>query len=1122
MQTIFWDTNKSISIRFSTLDTTSSKLRKIAYKIGSLPEFVWLLNDDSSNEIYAENIMTTARKTSDPITYFREKGGYNILDPNIRNFLDSPEAPDNLKKTITDFLGFWYSNSGRDQGLDLLLDELFLQLGGNKNFYLDIDTHRTKLQNFISKQKKINDLEVNVDLLPDYQALSNFVLTQETNTVEFTIDDNSPEDSVDALYSIFNALHVGGQIYFLTFNSYYKLREYFVPPQNWMTSPEYISIKCLKEKPDNFVEYLVGINRERTAFTLTYTDDYFVEQIILLLNYAYVGEVRRTTEPFLTNTNGFLSIPGSINQDVLADIILCQPPFSTYFSFSDNLNFKSRPAQRSLYFSAETDMNEKTIVSSFEAGKIATKNDIYPFKTVYTQININRCSSMVILNLYVFLLKKLFTVYDMKKNDIFKAYKSFKVPLLDITQPERIELLRYGKDLAPEIMGDGFSKKCQPKTKVPKVIADNDEDAIREHTDTGRLFRFPVDHATIKSYKLACLNTQYPYLALVKNEKSPLGYQPCCSKKIKNSYTEYLLGKITLKTPDSIETNEEHNTRAVISTTKILRYKDNYGKIPFEHSNVAKTIEFTLDANNKILRRGIDQFEASFLECVLVALKIDLPDTAPERMSRVNQYRRQLLTDPDNMNYLKQEMYGYSDSYIVEYINNVNTYFDPYYTSKLLENIFNCSIILFEGNTMVLPRHRCGYYEFQRNLRQVVYVYINPGAPSDRLAYPHCELIVCVDDNQNIVEFTAKTKDFVERIRRKKNSFYNGSRGYLEFPEEQLFIEALRPEAQVFDYNGKVRMLLIGGVWVDTSPIPPMKLKTIEIAQVSRKSIGWEQASAFLRGFSKEEIFFNKLFVYTSNSFFDIKILTNTDINYLSTFVNNNKLARYLTNWFYFLFSVYLHDYNLTDIYVLKDNVIQDFIKKNIVIDTAFIYDPSKVKESFLPAVATGILRDNRLVINNQSLLDNLVFQLFLQFNRNKQRIINLQNNILLQSYFVNIFDFDFYPKETLIKTDKSIKTYLSQEKHILFDTPSENENYFFANNQLINKAYSAHPTQNNDFKEWNLIKFNNKFDIEHYVVFDDSSDFLSENPPLFEEIPTVIASKTNNSLLFTQIDDIK
>jgi hypothetical protein len=1185
MPTLFWDTANSSLIDYTVFDTPHTKLNKLAYKIKSLPKYLWFWKNTgdsleqilASPQIYVENVAHSGLTEPDPIGFLLKRD----IDIRPGSSLDYETMEPSLKEALKNYLGYWMSSPSRDVNLLPVVEPAFSNLGGDVHDYSDSGGYLRKLKKFLSEQEKKIQQESDLRQLPDNPNMGNYTMTRETQTLEFIIEDITPlgaSDNTDALFSIFNALHVdSNDIHFITFNSYFKVIQNFIPPENWLSEPDYVSIKIAVDelsvlalpaqpsgfqdlaRPGKYLEYKIGINDDRTAFTLTFTNDApslglgrlgtpaplarlvsgdsFADRILYLLNSSsYAGQVVQSREPYLSNIEGYISVLGAINHDIIGDLIFNQPPFSSYFSYSDKLQFKDRPDDRSIYFELPTgdelasglastglasSSRQGNIRASILKTKIATKDDIYPYKTLYTLIRVSQCRSMDTLGQFVYMVKKLLSLYESKKHEIIKKYASYHVTLHVARESDRTDTLRYGKDLAPEIMGQGFSKKCQPISRLPKIIQDNDPE-LQGLRERGRIFEFPINHPTIKAYKLACLNDKFPYLALVENDKAPLGWQPCCSKRMKNAYTDYVRdGKFKNADGDVIIV-EEASTRATISTSKIIRYSDTYGRFPREHAAVPQTIQFRSPPGTRTLRRGTDMFPSSFLECVLLGVGRELPANPVERVRLVNKERQRLLSNPLNINYLRQEMYGFSDVYMTEFVNNIDTYLDPLYATKLLENTYNCTITLFEKNAMVLPRHQNGYYEFHRDIDlPAVYVYINQGAPSDNLAHPHCELIVSVNPGAELV-YAPETKQFVADARRKLNCFYSKAKQYVEFPKEVEFYRALLPQAQVIDFTGKVRMLLIKGVWVETSPIPPMLLPVVAIENLRMSPVDVAQASELLQEFCVGEILYDRLYVYSGNSYVDMKIYTNPiKTKYYEKFVTNNKLARYLTNWFNFLFSDYMHTNN--PIAITKP-VLDDFLQNNTRLDETFEYDISLVKDTFL--LRRGLFQGNLLVINSQELVEHLLFQLLMEINRGLDKLKAFRDNVLLKSYYINVYDFQTRPNEVLIKTSTPINIYLAREQYILYDTPvpaQQANKYFFANNNITAKAFGAHETPRpRDLTEFNLFKFNNKFSVDHFVVAtDEDASSTVATSQMGMALPSFVVSKTATDLLYTELSNI-
>jgi hypothetical protein len=97
----------------------------------------------------------------------------------------------------------------------------------------------------------------------------------------------------------------------------------------------------------------------------------------------------------------------------------------------------------------------------------------------------------------------------------------------------------------------------------------------------------------------------------------------------------------------------------------------------------------------------------------------------------------------------KQHLYDLSNEDIVTKLKEYDEYFDPLLYSAGLEHYFNIDIYYIKAKivhnvmtlTMELPRYSNFYCTYAKP-RKCIVVLLNTGIKSDRLEYPHCELIV--------------------------------------------------------------------------------------------------------------------------------------------------------------------------------------------------------------------------------------------------------------------------------------------------------------------------------------------------------------------------------------------
>jgi hypothetical protein len=118
----------------------------------------------------------------------------------------------------------------------------------------------------------------------------------------------------------------------------------------------------------------------------------------------------------------------------------------------------------------------------------------------------------------------------------------------------------------------------------------------------------------------------------------------------------------------------------------------------------------------------------------------------------------------------KQQLYDLSNEDIVSKLREYNEYFDPLLYSAGLEHYFGIDIYYIKAKivhnvmtlTMELPRYNNFYCAYAKP-RKCILVLLNTGIKSDRLEYPHCELIV--PKNSHIPLFDVEISKKLREIR---------------------------------------------------------------------------------------------------------------------------------------------------------------------------------------------------------------------------------------------------------------------------------------------------------------------------------------------------------------------
>lgn len=505
----------------------------------------------------------------------------------------------------------------------------------------------------------------------------------------------------------------------------------------------------------------------------------------------------------------------------------------------------------------------------------------------------------------------------------------------------------------------------------------------------------------------------------------------------------------------------------------------------------------------------------------------------------------------------RQEMYDSNVDEITESINDINTYFDPKLFLHLLEVKYNVNIFLFNRDNIkgnfITPRHIQSYYK-KKNNSNCVFVFEHIGSESDNAKYPQCELIFQWDKNNQESEYSFSSESSISKnikyIFKKLNSVYNLNTKIVNI-DYDFDLKDIEVKSQIIDFYGKTRMININYktniISIFTTPIQP--LKTIEVNSEKINKVDVEIALEMIEYLNisiinqitdennfkiiKElycklgDIFININLndsdiiegIPIINKKIDNKLIITENKSYLVEYNDYKKLARYITEYFFWLYSKYLNEKKFNPGQKFENN-IEKFVKLNIVVKSDFEY--SYVPKFF--SFDSGVMYKNKLVLKSEETLKRLLYVLKLMIMRDEKKIVDYHTKLTIQDFYVDITDFDYYSNQIILQGSDSILKWnkdndkdkyfyifnsIFLDTEVVYKNVEKNEDeeeikiaekiitqkypYFFKNKLINDKIYLA---QNTDSiikavkiaLTWNNEKYNPGYDIKVESDFDISS----------------------------------
>jgi hypothetical protein len=180
------------------------------------------------------------------------------------------------------------------------------------------------------------------------------------------------------------------------------------------------------------------------------------------------------------------------------------------------------------------------------------------------------------------------------------------------------------------------------------------------------------------------------------------------------------------------------------------------------------------------------------------------------------------------------------------------------------------------------------------------------------------------------------------------------------------------------------------------------------------------------------------------------------NVSVVSTYNMYKKLARYIIEYVYWLFSGYIHSRSITTI---TNEHIQNFFKEQVVIDPNFEY--THVGKIF--SLDSGVMRNGKLVVKSEETLKRLVYVLRVYINTQRQKLMNYHTRKVIEHYYVDITDFDHHQFQVILQGNNSVSKWIDEHKlnYYLYDTVqiARRSPYFFRNSLVGDTIYLAQNT---------------------------------------------------------------
>ena len=859
---------------------------------------------------------------------------------------------------------------------------------------------------------------------------------------------------------------------------------------------------------------IVSVGMSLLTFGQYLTRDQLIERFLNTIK--GLGEINVNTIQE-SRVNGVFYYPKHrMNKYVFADMVMNNPVFSAMMSIDESEKASKKKESVYIHFYHPKIGNVKANITekiSEKGDPVLRGKDIkgdFELGSYFIRVKISSADNLKAVETFQEILSKFFVIYDNDYQDLVDYYRNFipnfaTLKSTSTIKPQKLKL----KDIAPEVFIKGYPPKC---TNHPTII---DDDEVEEAENEGKMvMRYPMDESEgfiPRNYICNYEKAKYPGLRenpLANRDIVP--YLPCCyeddhSERKGSIYRHYFFG-------DELRKKMHIDQQDLILTNKFAS-RDKYGILPEDITKLFDTLDYK--EGYMYVRKGVFDTKSSFLDCVLEGMYeesniLDYDDK--DEREAVLYDLREKYSNPSLAASAKQEMYDFSTEEILEMIRDPNIYLDPKLFTGMLEEVLNCNIYVFNrlgirNGQLALPRFLQSYYKTNYR-RKCIFVYEHWGSKSDHSQYPRCELIVRWHVGGGGEEDVSYYSDYGSKVAKGiRNVFNRMSKAYvlnkqlttINFPPHIIItknvikymrkgdvkhdgkIELLQ---QGIDSYGKCRMLSFnykGEIgMILTTPMPPLAVPEVKgwTANKIDQELALELAADLKIIITGQSIMHDVVKeLYGKLGDINISIPVNdgipidgvpyldkgisypeNEISVVDNFNKYKKLARYITEYVFWLFSHYLqedekHEMNL-------DTVLK-FQNDKIKIDPDFEY--GEVSKIF--SEKSGVMDRGKLVLKSEETLKRLMYVLRLEMRRSRQKLYEYYSRKVIENYYLDITDFDQHQFQVILQGNSSIQNWIQEQKTLynLHDNIQIGKisPYFFQNSLIDSDIYLAQNTDN-------------------------------------------------------------
>ena len=478
-----------------------------------------------------------------------------------------------------------------------------------------------------------------------------------------------------------------------------------------------------------------------------------------------------------------------IDGNLFVDMVLNDPVFKTYFFVDETVKSFALKKRLTLRYKSIFDEDEAPVSASptyilNPSALHLTINQLYATggeKAIqveegqeyelnlekdfpYLEIKFSKAQSREVLEHFLKIFARVLVYYNSTQEKLRKEYKRFIPELFDKPAPIKTkavsktkrtgEKLQELSKLAPDLFVKGYGrygcqKKNQPKWVEPEEISGIEKETFKFQNKTyhRQVLAFPPDRP---KYFFACdvptgRGEGFPFPFVKKNNlpnKDIYPCIPCCGKREKLSKKEKAFEKCkTEPVGAQLETKATGHEMKGNKTVKP-------GHTGLLRSDLAELLALiSKKESDKINRFGIQISPNSLIHSVLQAIG---DKKYPKSLSAAEEYVKKVrrgFSSKIETTLLAQELYDYNREEIKQLLNDVESFFDPRLYYRVLEEIYNVNIFVFqpfqaETTQFEIPRFKIFPARTPRPDLPSILIYKSEGTIAQALAQPQCELIV--------------------------------------------------------------------------------------------------------------------------------------------------------------------------------------------------------------------------------------------------------------------------------------------------------------------------------------------------------------------------------------------